>query len=470
MQVKELKKAGLTHELEVTVPVADLQKTSDKKLQEVSKTLRMPGFRPGKAPIDFVRKKYGKAILGEVLESTVNETSNKAMKDKGLQPALQPKIEVKSFDEGKDLVYIMSVEVLPTFKVADIKGAKFEKPVAKADDKMIMEALGRIAGQRKGSEVVTTGRAAKKGDIVKIDFAGRTADDNKEHPGMQMKGHMLELGSGQFIPGFEDQLVGAKAGGKVEVKVSFPENYGAKELAGRDAIFDVEVIELREPKEAAIDDEFAKGFGMENLEALKKAVAGQIEGELAQHSRMKVKRALLDHLDEKNKFDVPQGMMDIEFDNITRQIEQERKMQGLDTKMTDAEKEELRDIAERRVRLGLILSEVGKANNLQISDIELQKAVITEAQKYPGQEKAVFDYFSKNRNALEGLRAPLFEDKVVDYLLTLADVTEKTVTAEELTADDEEDDAPKAKKPAKAKSDDGEEKPKKAPAKKKKAE
>lgn len=461
MQVKEIKKTGLTHELEVTVPANDLEKMADAKLAEVGKTIRMPGFRPGKVPLDVLKKKYGKSIMGEVLEGAVNETSNKAIKDKNLQPALQPKIEVKSFEEGKDLIYTLSVEVLPTFKVAEIKGTKLTKPVAKADDKAIMEALTRIASSRKGSEIVTTGRAAKKGDLVKIDFHGRTAHDNKEHPGMHMHGHMLEIGSGQFIPGFEDQLIGAKAGSKVEVKVKFPEKYGAQELAGKDAIFDVDVIEIHEPKEASIDDEFAKGFGMDDLAALKKAVGEQIEKEFGEHSRMKVKKALLDILDEKNKFEVPQGMLDLEYNNITQQIEQDRKHQGLETKMTDDEQKELKDIAERRVRLGLILSEVGKANNLQVSDIELQKAVITEAQKYPGQEKAVFEYFSKNRNALEGLRAPIFEDKVVDYLLELADVSEKNVTPEELTADDE-DDTPYS-------SDASGEKAKKAPAKKKKA-
>ena len=473
MNVKELKSEGLTHELEVTVPANDIDGRIDARLKEVGATIKMPGFRPGKVPMDLLKKKYGKSIMGEVLEKAVNETSMQAMRDKELQPAIQPKIEVKSFDEGKDLVYTMAVEVLPKIEVADYKGLKLTKSVTKADDKAIDEALERIATMRKTSEPIASKRACKNGDVVVIDFHGRTADDNKEHPGMHAHDHNLELGSGQFIPGFEDQIVGKKAGEKVEVKVSFPEEYGAADLAGRDAIFDVDIKEIREPKDAEINDEFAKSLGLDDIEALRKAVAEQSEQEFEQHSRLKVKKDLLDLLDDLHDFEIPQGMKDMELQNITQQVKNDAQQRGAEKELTDEEKKELDTIAERRVRLGLVLSEIGKGNNIQVSNQELQKSVIDEAQKYPGQEKEVFDYFSKNPQALESLRAPIYEDKVVDFILELADVTEKTVSIEELTADDDaETIKPKKKqeaakkKPAAKKSESSDEKAKKPVAEK----
>ena len=458
MQVKELKKDGLSHQMEVTVTAQDIDKRVEQRLQEVGKTIRIQGFRQGKVPLNILKKRYGNAIMGEVLELAVNETSAKILKDKELRPAMQPKIEVKSFDAGKDLIYAMTVEVLPKFKIADFKGLALEKPVAKPDAKSVNDALKKIAEGRQTTQKVETSRSSRKDDTVVISFDGRTADDNKKHPGMQSDSHSLKLGSGMFIPGFEDQLIGKKSGDKVEVKVSFPKNYGAKELAGRDAIFDVEIKELREPAEAKIDDEFAKTFGMEDLAALKKAVEDQIGVELNQHSRLHLKKALLDYLDEAHDFEVPAGMLDMEFENIIQQIELDRRRnpQEGQGELTDKEKKEFREIAGRRVRLGLILSEIGNQNNIKVSDIELQKAVIAEAQRYPGQEREVFDYYSKNRNALESLRAPQFEDKVVDFIIELAKVTEKEVTPEELTADFDDDSEDKPKKKATAKKDDEE--------------
>lgn len=481
MQVKQLKQEGLNHELEITVKADEIEKRVDARLQEVGKTIKMPGFRPGKVPMNLMKQKYGKAVMGEVLELAVNETSQKALKDKDITPALQPKIEVTSFDEGKDLVYTMAIEVLPKIEVKDYKGFKLTKLVAKADDKAIDDALERIAAMRKSTQPIEGKRASKEGDTVVIDFKGRTADDNVEHPGMASEGHHLELGAGQFIPGFEDQLTGKKAGSDVEVKVKFPEEYGAAELAGRDAIFDVTIHEIRESSEAVIDDEFAKSLGMEDLAALRKAVEEQSNQEYNNHTRMKLKKELLDQLDDAHDFDIPQGMKDMELQNIMQQVKMDNQQRGITEEPSDEEKAELEDIADRRVRLGLVLSEIGKENNIQVADAELQTAVIQEAQKYPGQEKEVFDYFAKNRDALESLRAPLYEDKVIDFILELAEVKEKEVSVEELTAEEEE--APKkekkksstakkkpaAKKTAK-KADDKEkdEKPKakKAPAKK----
>lgn len=479
MKVKELKSEGLSHELEITIPANDIDARVDAKLLEVGKTIRMPGFRPGKVPLKMLKDRYGKAILGEVLEAAVNETSAKAMDDKKLKPAMQPKIEVKSkdFGDGNDLVYTVAVDVLPEFKVVDLKTAKLTKPVAKPSDKEIDEALEKIASNNKSTKKIEGDRKTKDGDYVVMDFHGRTADDNKAHEGMHAHGHKLKLGSGQFIPGFEDQLIGQKAGEKVEVKVTFPENYGAAELAGREAIFDVDIHEIHEESEAQVDDEFAKSLGLDDVAALKKAVGEQLQQEYDHHSRLNLKKALLDFLDDAHDFEIPAGMLELENKNILDQLELDRKRNGEDGEISDAEKKEYAAIAERRVRLGLLLSEIGNTNNITVSDPELQQAVIREAQRFPGQEKDVFDYYSKNRNALESLRAPLFEDKVVDYILELASVSEKEVTSEELIAALEEDDEkPKAKKKSSAKKKDEGDKPaedkrpaakKKAPAKKK---
>jgi len=484
MQIKELKSEGLSHELEVTIPANDIDKRVDARLAEVGKTVRLPGFRPGKAPMKILKQRYGTAVMGEVLEAAVNETSAKALEEKKIKPALQPKIEVKSFDLGEDLVYTVNVDAVPDFKVADFKSLKLEKPVAKVTDKDINESIEKLAENRQDTKPVETKRAAKDGDVVVIDFAGRTADDDVAHEGMQAEGHHLRLGSNQFIPGFEEQLTGKKAGDKIEVKVTFPENY-QQDLAGRDAIFDVTVHELREPAETKVDDELAKSFGMDNLDALKDAVKQQLEQEFDQYSQMHVKKAVLDFLDEKHKFDIPPSMLEMEHQSILDQVEASHNHAPGETCLSDEEKEEYKEIADRRVRLGLVLSEIGNGQGITISDAELQKAVITEAQKYPGQEKAVFDYYSQNRQALEGLRGPIFEQKVVDYILELAEITEKEVSADELMTEPgaEEEAKPKkkaaakkstAKKSTAKKADDkpAEKKPaakKKAPAKKKAA-
>ncbi|MEZ5813627.1 MAG: trigger factor [Alphaproteobacteria bacterium] len=462
MKVKEIKSEGLNHELEITIPANDIEKRVDVKLQEIGKTANMPGFRKGKVPAAMLKKRYGKAILGEILEAAVNETSQKALSDKKIKPALQPKIEVKSkdFGEGNDLVYTVQVEAMPEFKIAPLKDIKLTKRVAAPSDKEIEEALARIAENNETTKPVEAKRGAKDGETVVIDFHGRTADDNVEHEGMHAHGHQLKLGSGTFIPGFEEQLVGKKAGEKVEVKVAFPENYGAKELAGRDAIFDVEIHEIREPAEAEINDDFAKQLGLDDLKALKEAVKEQLQKELDGHSRMVLKKELLDALDAANKFDVPPGMLEMENTHILEQIKLERQRNGEDAELSAKEKKEYEAIGERRVRLGLLLAEIGNEQGISVADPELHKAVISEAQKFPGQEREVFDYYGKNPQALESLRAPLFEEKVVDYILELAEVKEKSVSQDELlkALDEEGDEKPEAKKKAAAKKD-GDKKP-----------
>ncbi len=450
MQVTKKEEKGLYRKLEVKVPASDIQKQRETRLKEVGKTVRLPGFRPGKAPMSILEKRYGRAVMGEVLEAVVNQTSAQALQDNNLRPAMQPKIEVTEFDEGTDLTYSMELDVMPEIKVMDLKGLKLEKPVAKVTDKEIDDSLEKIAGNNKGSRKIESDRKSKKDDILLIAFQGRTKDDGVEHDGMQGHGHRLKLGSGQFIPGFEDQLIGQKAGEKVEVTVTFPENYGAEELAGREAIFDVEIKEIHEETDAEINDDFAKSLGIENVDALRTAVREQLEKEYDGLSRLKAKRQLLDILDENHQFDVPEMMLDQEYDLIVKQIEQERQAapEG-EQEVTEEEREELKSIAERRVRLGLVMAEIGNEVKISISDQELQRAVINEAQKYPGQEKAVFDFYAKNRQALESLKAPLFEEKVTDHIFDLAEISEKEVSLEELSNQEEEEVGAARKKPAK---------------------
>lgn len=460
MQVKEIKSEGLSREMEIIVPADEIEKHIESRLIEVGKTVKMAGFRPGKVPMDMLKKRYGRAVMGEVLESAVNDATAKVIEDKKLRPATQPKIEVKDFDEGKDLTYSMQVEVLPDFDVMDLKGLKIEKPVAKIEDKDIDEALGRITAHHKGSKVITEDRATKKGDFVIMDFDGRTADDDVHHEGMKAEGHKLELGSGQFIPGFEDQMIGKKGGDKFEVKVTFPEEYGAKELAGREAIFDVFIKEIHEATDAVVNDEFAQELGFDDEKALRDAVKHQLSSDYDNQTRLKMKRQLLDILDENHDFEISSAMVEAELEGITKQIEQEREQNPDAEALSDEEKEELEYISERRVRLGLIIAEIGQQNNVQVSDQEVQRAVITEAQKYPGQEKMVFDFYQKNPQMLENLRAPLFEDKVVDMIFEGADISEKEVSIEELMKDDDETPVKAKKKKSTKKS------AKKAPAKK----
>jgi len=448
MQAVEVKKEGLKREYKVTVPAADLAQLSKKRLAELSKTMKVPGFRPGKAPQDLLEQRYGDAVRGEILEKAVNEGTTAAIRDNKLRPATQPSVDIKSFEKGQDLEFTMSVEILPDVKVMDVKSLKLERPVAKVADETITDAMTRIAKNNRQSEKVTEARASKKGDIVVIDYAGKL-EDGTTKPGMSSVGYHLELGSNSFIAGFEEQLTGKKAGDDVVVNVQFPENYGAEDLAGKKAIFNVSVQELRASTEPKLDDEFAKTLGLETIDALKKAIREQMEGEYGQYSRQKLKRALFDMLDEKHDFELPKGMVEAEYKICLDQINQEKQYKNDKEPLTKDEEAELHDIAERRVRLGLILSEIGASNNITVSDQDLQRAVMDQARRFPGQEAQIFDMFRKNQQMVDSLRAPIFEDKVVDFIIELADVKDKEVSLEDLTKDDDAEDEKAEKKPAK---------------------
>ena len=455
MDVKETKTEGLLHEFVIAVAAAEIEENVNSRLAELSKTAKVPGFRPGKVPVALLRKQYGPSIMGEVLERTVNETSQKALQERDLRPAMQPKIEITKFEDGSDLEYSMSVEIMPAIEVMDFAKIKLERLSVKADDKEIDTTLERIAGAHKSSEPVKAKRKTKSGDVLIIDFVGRV--DGEEFAGGKADAYSLELGSGSFIPGFEDQLIGVNVGDHVVVKVSFPADYGAEDLAGKDAEFDVDVKELHQSTPATIDDELAKKVGVDDLKTLKGNIREEHEREFKDMSRQRLKRELLDVLSENHSFEVPNGLVENEFEGIWSQFEEQRKQaqeqgQGIDDvddKPDDELKGEYKEIAERRVRLGLLLAEIGQANNLQVNQEDVNRAMMAEARRYPGQEQDVLDYFRNNPEAMQSLSAPIMEEKVVDFILEIAKVSDKDATVDELLKLPDEDSGAKKKKAAK---------------------
>jgi trigger factor len=438
MNVIETANEGLTRAWRVVVPATEIGATMDRRLAEISKTMKLPGFRPGKVPLGLVRKRFGQSVMGEVLEKTVQDSSAKVLEEQAIRPALEPKIEVVSFADGADLEYTIAVETLPEIEPADISALALERVVAPVDDAAVDEAIGRLVNNNKEFEAVEPSRPAESGDQLIIDFAGSV--DGEARPGMAGQDHPLELGSGQFIPGFEEQLIGMSTGEARTVAITFPADYHAADLAGKEAVFQVTAKELRAPVVTAIDDDFAKKLGFDDLETLKSMVRAQIERDYGRLTRLKLKRALMDALAERHDFAVPQGMVDLEFESIWRQVQAELSPEEKE-KPEDELKAEYRGIAERRVRLGLLLSEIGKRNAIQVTQEEINRGLIAEARRYPGQEREVLEAYRKNPRLLDTLRAPIYEDKVVDYILTTITLNDRNVSPEELARDDDEADA-----------------------------
>ena len=440
MQVTELTNEGLKRAYKIVVPAATLAGQVDTRLTEMAKTAVMPGFRRGKVPVTLLRKQYGQALFGEAVEKAVNESVGKTVEDNGLRPALQPRVEVKTIGEDKDLEFDVTVEVMPEIGDVDFAAVELERLKVAVEEKAVDEALERIAGANKEQKELAEPRPAAKGDMVKIDFTGYV--DGTAFPNGSASDYTVELGSASLIPGFEDQLVGASAGEEREVKVTFPADYGAAELAGKEATFKVSVKEIRETVARAVDDELAKKSSFDNLEAMRKAVRERLEQEYSQLSRTLVKRKLLDQLADRYKFSVPAGLVDMEFEGIWKQVEEakagEKKGEGEaepsdEQKLKDDKlKEEYRGIADRRVRLGLLLAEVGRKNNIEVSAAEINQAMIREAQRFQGQERRVLEFYQKNPEMRDRLRAPIFEDKTIDFVLELAKVTDKPVSPDEL--------------------------------------
>lgn len=385
MQVKETSAEGLKRAYQVVVEAAEIEDRVDKRLGELKKTIKVPGFRPGKVPVTLLKKQYGRSVMGEVLEQAVNEGSQQAISDHELKPALRPKIEVKSFENGKDLEFSMELEILPDVPKVDLKAIELTRLKAEISDEAMAKALENFSKRFQEYEAPAEARASQEGDRVTIDFLGKV--DGEAFDGGKADDFPLVLGSGAFIPGFEDQLIGKAADEEVEVKITFPETYGAPNLAGKDAVFEVRIKAIAAPKPVELTDDLAKGQGFDDLEALKAAIRETMERDYNSVSRARIKRALLDNLAESVRFEVPAGMVDLEFEAVWRQIEEELKKDPEQTdKSEDELKAEYKDIAERRVRLGLILSDIGHANELQVEQAELNQAMMEQIRRFPGQE------------------------------------------------------------------------------------
>jgi trigger factor len=449
MQVTETFNEGLKRSLKVVVDASELERDFSSRLGELSGQVRLKGFRPGKVPVSHLRRVYGKSVMAEVVQKKVDDSTKKALADRQLKPAYSPQIdlpqdqaEIEKMMEGKgELAFTMTFEIVPAIEVKDFGTIEIDKLTVDATDEQVDEALKRIAAQHKDFEPRPEEGRAEKGDRIVISFIGRI--DGEAFEGGSAEDVPLELGSGQFIPGFEDQMIGAKAGDRLTVNVDFPPDYSVAKLAGKPAGFDVQVKSVETPKPTEINDALAQKLGLENLDALKGNVRSRISNELAQMSAMKLKRDVLDKLDEQYNFDLPQRLVDAEFDQIWSALQREMQQSSksfADEGTTEEEaRKEYQAIANRRVRLGLLLGTVGEQAGITITDEEMQRALIDRARQFPGQERKVIDYYRKNSNALMELRGPVFEQKVVDYILAQAKVTEKKVTREQLAKAVEDD-------------------------------
>ena len=448
MQVKETVADGLKHEFQVTIPAADIDAKVDERLVDMKDKVRINGFRPGKVPVAHLKKVYGKSVAAETVDQLIRESNTQIFTERSLRPAVEPKVtmptetkEIEDILAGKvDLAYTVAIEVLPAIQLADFKSFSVEKPVAEVTDGDVDEAIKRIAEQNRPYEAKGEGAKAASGDRVTVSFKGTI--DGGAFDGGTAQDVPVVIGSGTFIPGFEDQLIGVGEGETRTLKVTFPANYGNAGLAGKDAEFETTASKIEVAKDAAIDDEFAKSLGLESLDKLKEMMRERLTQEFAGATRQRVKRVLLDRLDEAHRFDPPPSLVDQEFQMMCNSVKAEMDAAGktfADENTTeDAAKEEYRKIADRRVRLGLVLSEIGDKNKITVTDDEVSRAVIDRARQMPGREKEVWDFYRSNPNALAQLRAPIYEDKVVDFILELANVTDKKVTREELYKDDDE--------------------------------
>jgi trigger factor len=437
MQIVETANEGLKRAYTVTIPASDIEARIDAEVKKAAPQVRMPGFRPGKVPANLVRKMHGEALHSEALNASLRESIDTLMRDKQLRPAMQPKVDMaEGYEQGKDAELTVEVEVLPEIEAPSLEGLKLEKLTVPATDEAVEEALNRLAQNQKSYSDAEEGREAADGDQLIIDFVGRM--DGTEFDGGKAEGAALVIGSGQFIPGFEEQLVGAKAGEQRTITVTFPADYPAEQLKGKDAEFDITVQAVKVPGETVVDEDFAKSLGLESLDKLKELMKAQIEQETAGLTRTQMKRQLLDLLAADHDFPVPPTMVEAEFEQIWQQLQseiakEENPEEGL--KEIEAEKDDYRRIAERRVRLGLLLSEIGQKNGVEITQQEMGMLIQQAAQQYRPEDRQRFvEYVRSEPMAMAQLRAPLYEDKVVDFLFDKAEITEREVTREELEA------------------------------------
>ncbi len=442
MQVTETLNEGLKRKLGVTIPATDLKSRQDDKLNDLKTKANIKGFRPGKVPMAHLKKVYGQSIMSEVMQDAINSAVQTTLEERSEKAAAQPKVDMsedqseinKVFSGEADLTFDVSYEVLPAIELMDFKAIEIEKPVVPVSDEDVDKEVNRLFTERREYEEKKDGAKIADGDKVGLNFVGKI--DGEAFEGGTSDHARLVVGAGQYIPGFEEQLVGMKKGDKGEVKVSFPDDYNSPELAGKDAVFDVEILHIDAPKDAELDDDFAKTFGVDSLSALRDAVRDQITSSHESMVRQRVKRLILDALDEGHKFDLPEQLVENEFEGIWQRVmhelEQEKKTFEDEDTTEEKAREQYRTIAERRVRLGLVVAEVGNLNKIEITDEEHQQALIAEVRRFPGKEQEVYDYYRKNPQALAGLRAPIFENKVVDFVSELAQTTEKEMSRDEL--------------------------------------
>jgi trigger factor len=448
MQVTETSSSGLRREFAIVVAKGDLDLKVVSKLDGMKDRVQLKGFRPGKVPMAHLKKTFGKAVLGEVVEETVNEASAKAVNDNNLRPAQPPKVDLTSkieevMDGKEDLAFTVAVDVMPEFVPVDPATLELKRLTAEIPDADVDQAVARLADSQRVYTPREDGAAAQPGDQVLIDFEGKI--DGVPFDGGKAENFRLVLGSGQFIPGFEDQLAGTKAGDAVAVNVTFPEDYSSETLKGKAAVFDVTVKEVSAPETMELDDAFAAKLGIESMDKLKELIKTQMGGDYARASRNHMKRLLLDKLDKAHSFDLPPGMVEQEFtaiwNAVTAELEREKKTFADEGKTEEELRAEYRKIAERRVRLGLVLAEIGRLNAIDVTNEEITRAVTAEARRYPGQEQQVFEFYQKNPQAVAQIKAPLYEEKVVDFIVAMAKVEETTVSKDELFAEPEGEDA-----------------------------
>lgn len=445
MQVVEKLNEGLSRAYEVTVTKDLLAQKLEAKIKEIAPKMNIKGFRPGKVPAAHVRKLYGKELMGEIVQETLTESTQKAIEQANVRPAAQPELKPisdfeKVLDGTDDLSFSVEVEAMPDFTPVDPTTLELTRPVYEASEDDVKEALDGIASQNKQYEAKKgkTPKAAD-GDKLIIDFLGKI--DGVAFDGGAATDAELVIGSGQFIPGFEEQLIGTKKGEEKVLNVTFPADYGAANLAGKEATFETTVKDILSAKEGEADDDFAKSLGLEGLDKLKELLKVQLDGQYKQAARFKMKRALLDILDEKHSFELPKRMLEAEFNGIWQQLEQDKAAGQLseeDAAKSEADlKDEYMKIAERRVRLGLVLAEIGTKQNVQVTDQEVNQAIMQEARNYPGQERQIFDFYRQNPQAAASIRAPIYEEKVCDLIFAQAKVTDTPISKEDLTAEEE---------------------------------
>ncbi len=455
MQIKETLSKGLSRAYEVTISAKDIEGKCKVRLETMGKHAKIPGFRPGKIPMQILSQRYRPEALSKVLEDTIEGSVEKIVKDHDLKPALKPRVDVKSFEDGKDLLFTVEMEVLPVIKDINLDKLSFEKHIVKVPEKNITRVLETIAKRSRQTRPLSTLRKTKKGDIVIIDFKGFI--DNKPIDGGDGQDHALELGGGEFIPGFEDQLVNKEKGDKLEIKVTFPKEYHEPQYADKPAKFDVTIKDIHEADPITIDKALAEKLGFDSVEKMKEAVEKSISKDYEAQSFLSVKRHVLDALSDRFDFEIPQNMVELEFESIWKQLCREIGVDQSDAANANAKakakakakvgaqsfkeatgksEEELRQeykiIATRRVRLGILLAEIGKRNSITVTNQELLNALTIRAREFPGQEKEVFDFYRNNESAMATLRAPIFENKVIDFILDQSKVTEKQITPEEL--------------------------------------